>query len=319
MNLYEILGVNRYASRDQIKSAYRTLAKQYHPDKTGDNSNVDRFHAIKTAYDVLSDEAKRSQYDIFGLSDDAPQNAFSSIINNICSSLFSGTEIFGHLKKDKTFNDLLTKNDHEMATDYVINSLRSHFSFGNNEDNSDPSEYESCCSESIVPDQMDIVVTLKTTYGQIYEGNVKVVTIERQVLKGKKMVVETANFSVPACNDITVFENEGNEYIDDTDNLVKSNVIIKILCKKSEYYKRINTNDIMIMSAITNDEFESGYVKTLKYFNKIITVKCKNPSEKIRNGMIITVISGHGPKYFENNDFTNPLYGDVYVVFVKKK
>lgn len=64
---YKILGVSREASPDDIKKAYRKLALKYHPDKTkGDKEAEVMFKQINEAYQVLSDPAKRSQYDQFG-------------------------------------------------------------------------------------------------------------------------------------------------------------------------------------------------------------------------------------------------------------
>jgi DnaJ-class molecular chaperone len=64
---YETLGVARTATEDQIKSAYRKLARQYHPDRNpGDKEAAAKFKDIQQAYDVLSEPAKRKQYDQFG-------------------------------------------------------------------------------------------------------------------------------------------------------------------------------------------------------------------------------------------------------------
>lgn len=60
---YQILGVPRNASAEEIKRAYRKLAHKYHPDKGG---TEEKFREINEAYQVLSDEGKRSQYDKFG-------------------------------------------------------------------------------------------------------------------------------------------------------------------------------------------------------------------------------------------------------------
>ncbi len=63
---YEVLGVNRSASADEIKRAYRKLAMQYHPDRNSDGNATAKFKEINEAYEVLSDDEKRSVYDRFG-------------------------------------------------------------------------------------------------------------------------------------------------------------------------------------------------------------------------------------------------------------
>lgn len=72
-DLYNVLGVSRTASADEIKKAYRKLAMQYHPDKNpGNKSAEDKFKEATEAYDVLSDAKKREAYDQFGFAGGGP-------------------------------------------------------------------------------------------------------------------------------------------------------------------------------------------------------------------------------------------------------
>ena len=94
---YEVLGVDRAASDQEIKSAYRKLAMQYHPDRNPGNPEAEeRFKECSEAYAVLSDTGKRAQYDQFG---HAGVNGGSvqfdpSIFNDILGDLFGG-DFFG--------------------------------------------------------------------------------------------------------------------------------------------------------------------------------------------------------------------------------
>ena len=60
---YLVLGISRGADLDKIKKAYRTIAKRYHPDVTGEEEGMARFLEIKEAYDTLSDRKKKIKYD----------------------------------------------------------------------------------------------------------------------------------------------------------------------------------------------------------------------------------------------------------------
>lgn len=97
---YEVLGVERQADEQAIKSAYRKLAHQYHPDKNpGDRSAEERFKEASEAYEVLSDPDKRARYDRFGhvngagFQDFGFGGASGATINDIFGDIFG--EMFG--------------------------------------------------------------------------------------------------------------------------------------------------------------------------------------------------------------------------------
>lgn len=94
-NYYDILGVDKKCSKDDIKKKYRSLAMKYHPDKNpGDKSAEDQFKKITEAYEVLSDENRRKQYDMFGT--DRLKNSRRS----------DPRDFYSHFQDDNGFHDL---------------------------------------------------------------------------------------------------------------------------------------------------------------------------------------------------------------------
>lgn len=88
---YEILGISRSASADEIKSAFRKLARQYHPDVSKEDNAEERFKEINEAYGVLSDPQKRAQYDRYGragLGDQGGMPDYSVNLGDIFEELF---------------------------------------------------------------------------------------------------------------------------------------------------------------------------------------------------------------------------------------
>ena len=100
-DLYEVLGVNRDASEDEMKKAYRKLAMKYHPDRNPDNKEAEeKFKEAKEAYEILTDANKRAAYDRYGHDGVNPQmgggaggqgfDGFADAFGDIFGDIFGG-------------------------------------------------------------------------------------------------------------------------------------------------------------------------------------------------------------------------------------
>ncbi|MEC7436579.1 MAG: DnaJ domain-containing protein, partial [Candidatus Thermoplasmatota archaeon] len=120
---YEVLGVSKKASNSEIKKAFRSLARKYHPDKNqGDEEAEALFKEVQEAYAILSNEEQRRQYDTFGHNrpDGNPFGSGFQGVNINFEDLFSGSgfdsvfsEIFGggnSRRREKRGNDLLMRH-----------------------------------------------------------------------------------------------------------------------------------------------------------------------------------------------------------------
>lgn len=114
-SLYETLGVSQNASSDEIKKAYRRLARKYHPDINKEKGAEEKFKEINAAYEILSDENKRKKYDRYGDSmfggqsfHDFSRGANTADLNDILHDLFSNFSGFSSSRsgfKSSNFNN----------------------------------------------------------------------------------------------------------------------------------------------------------------------------------------------------------------------
>jgi len=95
-DLYEILGISRTATQEEIRKAYRRLARELHPDSSGDPATEERFKEVTAAYEILSDPNKRERYDLYGRG--GPEAFPFADISEIFEAFF-GTGTFGRRRE----------------------------------------------------------------------------------------------------------------------------------------------------------------------------------------------------------------------------
>jgi DnaJ-class molecular chaperone len=96
---YETLGINRDASKEDIKKAFRKLAHQYHPDKKG--GSAEKFKEVNEAYSVLSDDKKRAEYNAYG-------RVFSDAPSGPGAGGFGGFDFSGFQQGGKVSKNLIS-------------------------------------------------------------------------------------------------------------------------------------------------------------------------------------------------------------------
>jgi len=142
---YETLGISKESSKDDIKKAYKKLAKKYHPDLNKDDPKADgKFKEINEAFSVLSDEKSKSQYDRYGTVGDDYGNSgssgfgegFSGGFNgfeDIFDSIFGGGSGFGNFsRKSRQPRQAVGESleiDYEISMEDVISGVKKDFTY----------------------------------------------------------------------------------------------------------------------------------------------------------------------------------------------
>jgi DnaJ-class molecular chaperone len=240
MNLYDILNVEESASIKDIRSAYKKLAVKHHPDKVTGNVNI--FRDITIAYEVLSDEEKRKEYDKMNSN-----------------------------KQLKLYEMLL-----EMIPDRYVSITKYFMSYFNIQKDIDNLDIESILFKMYGQhdEKMNIKCSVKVSLIDMYLKKIKKIKVNR-IINGK---IENKEFNIPILNvdDEYILDFEG-----DCLDLEKGHLIIDFELEENgelNFY-RINEYDLVYTKKITFQEYVEGIQFDLKHLdNNIIKIKIDDPS-----------------------------------------
>lgn len=276
---YSILNVNKDASENELKKAYKKSAMKYHPDKNPGNKEAeDKFKEITKAYQVLSDPQKRKIYDQYGeegIKQSGGENPFGNINpEDLFSQLFGGLGGFGNFGENVSFS---FQSSGPMGPD----EMGGFFDFPGMFFNRGP--------------QMKKIVEVEFTLEEFYNGAEKKFKITRKKLNGTKekkdITIKLTPGSVPGIK--FNFPDYGDEIQKN-----KFQEIIFVAGQKAHHEYKLDGLDLYkVMEIKAIDVINKKIIKLKAISGKMIDV----PLERIKNSEQNLVLQGHGMKFNKNN------------------
>ncbi|WP_187857086.1 DnaJ C-terminal domain-containing protein [Helicobacter pylori] len=230
-SLYQTLNVSENASQDEIKKSYRRLARQYHPDLNKTKEAEEKFKEINAAYEILSDEEKRRQYDQFG------------------DNMFGGQNFSDFARSRRTSEDL----------DDILSSIfgRGGFSQRFSQNSQGFSGFNFSNFSNFAPENLDMTVTLNVSVLDTLLGNKKQVSVNNETFSLKIPI------GVEEGEKIRV-RNKGK-----TGQMGRGDLLLQIHIEEDEIYRRekddiIQTFDLPLKTALFGGKIEiATWHKTL--------------------------------------------------------
>lgn len=336
---YEVLGVDKNASTDEIKSAFRKKAKQYHPDLNKDDPTAaDKFKEAQEAYEVLSDDSKRKMYDQYGHagvnnsyagggSGFGGFDASSFDFGDIFDSFFGGTNTSGFggfsnfsgqtssrsravrgsdvlMRMNLDFDEAVFGTEKKFNLDVVEECEECHGKGG-----FDPKDCETCHGTGTITSQRQTILgsfLSKTPcpdchgIGKIYKRKCSECNGKGKIKKNKRITI-----NIPAgvaTGDRQRLSGKGNPGSNGGEN---GDLYIEYIVAEHDYYVRDN-DDIYLEVPLTIAEAILGCKKTIPtlYGNVKLTVPAGTDSGEKQK------IRGKGV----NNEYRRHK-GDMYVIF----
>jgi DnaJ-class molecular chaperone len=335
MDYYSILQVEPDATLSDIKKSYKKLAIKYHPDKNKDSDSHTKFVDINTAYQVLSDEKRRYEYDRLSMyqreqlydflkesvsgfnvfSDN--QELFKSIVEHYYGNEDDLREDVNNFNFRNIYNKFHAKLQSHFEDDIFISNLDNLNNLSNTDIDSDidiPIYDRNIVSINYI--NLDIYGLIYTTLADRYVNKYKKITVYRK----SDNTVET--LIVPLVQSDIVVPYKG-ERIVDTDGQEKcGDLIIKIICEEHSEYRQINDTDIVLTKYISLYQYlYGGEILVTLPDDTLLNINFDSFIERTS----ILCMPNHGLPFFNMNDYDdddidgndnkNDNRGNLYIHF----
>lgn len=312
MNPYEVLGISKNATKEEIKKAYRKMAMKYHPDRNKDESSSEKFKEINNAYEILSNDKKRKEYDTFG-NNPRGTGGFSGFddLNG-----FSGFDPFSDFFKD---NFKTKEHPTNFYTEIDID-LRTAINGGSHHLICEINEICSSCNGTKAENKKMKSCDLCMGHGSIQEkflnflikkpcsncnglGEVPVKTCSHCKGLGEVPKIKELNINIPAGIEDGYqlrLKTEGINTLKGT-----AYIIIKVNVKKHEIFERNGHHLSLNVPISFIDACMGGEIKIIDINNNLLNIKIP---EGLQNGQTLRV-KGKGGLDLKGN------IGDIYIKF----